>query len=304
MVECRYCGERNDAEEQRCVRCLRRLHLSGPIAGPIAGPSAGPNAAPKAPEFYPLATATAPSLEALAGGAAGNPQETPQPPASPLFQQLLFRDGPGSPKVIPIPTLTPLRPQVRESSPVRRARPRNAVPRAPRIGDSQQALEFDRFDANFDDRRGTSALGMQVDVICCDAPVALPTHRIMAAAADISLVLIALGLFLAIFFGLGGDMSLSRRSWPFLLGVAFVIAAFYRFLWCLAGGDTPGMRFARLRLVDFDGLAPSRDQRLLRQVASLLSVLSAGLGLVWALVDEENLTWHDHISKTFPTPGA
>jgi hypothetical protein len=23
--------------------------------------------------------------------------------------------------------------------------------------------------------------------------------------------------------------------------------------------------------------------------------------LFWALVDEENLTWHDHISKTFPT---
>lgn len=300
MVECRYCGEHNDAEEQRCVRCLRRLHLSGPPPAPKA-----------APDFYPLATATAPVLEALPGGAAlpggvaPKPQETPAPPASPLFQQLLFRDAPGSPKVIPIPTLTPLRPQVRESSPVRRARPRNAAPRGPRSGDSQQALEFDsaRFDASFDDRRGTSALGMQVDVICCDAPVALPTHRMMAAAADVSLVLIAVGLFLAIFFGLGGDMSLSRRSLPFLLGVAFVIAAFYRFLWCLAGGDTPGMRFARLRLVDFDGRAPNRDQRLLRQVASLLSVLSAGLGLVWALVDEENLTWHDHISKTFPTPG-
>jgi hypothetical protein len=25
--------------------------------------------------------------------------------------------------------------------------------------------------------------------------------------------------------------------------------------------------------------------------------------LVWALVDEESLTWHDHISKTFPTIG-
>ena len=24
-------------------------------------------------------------------------------------------------------------------------------------------------------------------------------------------------------------------------------------------------------------------------------------GLIWALVDEESLTWHDHISKTFPT---
>jgi uncharacterized RDD family membrane protein YckC len=62
------------------------------------------------------------------------------------------------------------------------------------------------------------------------------------------------------------------------------------------------MRFAGLKLVDFDGHPPDREQRGLRQLASLLSIVSAGLGLVWALVDEENLAWHDHISKTFPTP--
>ena len=28
---------------------------------------------------------------------------------------------------------------------------------------------------------------------------------------------------------------------------------------------------------------------------------SAGLGLLWSLADEESLTWHDHMSKTFPT---
>ena len=33
-------------------------------------------------------------------------------------------------------------------------------------------------------------------------------------------------------------------------------------------------------------------------------VLPAGLGLLWALVDEESLTWQDHISHTFPTPIA
>ncbi len=77
----------------------------------------------------------------------------------------------------------------------------------------------------------------------------------------------------------------------------------YRVLWCLGGGDTPGMRFAGLRLVDFDGRRPEREQRTIRLAASLLSIISAGLGLVWALVDEESLTWHDHISKTFPTPG-
>jgi uncharacterized RDD family membrane protein YckC len=63
------------------------------------------------------------------------------------------------------------------------------------------------------------------------------------------------------------------------------------------------MRFAGLRLVDFDGRKPHRDARLLRQAAGFLSLCSLGLGLVWALVDEESLTWHDHISKTFPTAG-
>jgi uncharacterized RDD family membrane protein YckC len=139
-------------------------------------------------------------------------------------------------------------------------------------------------------------------VIFCDAPVALPTHRMIAAAFDVSMVLIAVGIFLSIFFLSGGLIAMTRQTVPFFVGVTAVVALFYRMLWCLADGDTPGMRFAGLRLVDFDGRSPDREQRGLRQVAGLLSLLSAGLGLVWALVDEENLTWHDHISKTFPTP--
>jgi len=39
----------------------------------------------------------------------------------------------------------------------------------------------------------------------------------------------------------------------------------------------------------------------LRFAATWLSFCSGGLGLLWAVADEENLTWHDHISKTFPT---
>jgi len=109
------------------------------------------------------------------------------------------------------------------------------------------------------------------------------------------------GVFLGIFLVSGGQVSLDRQALSFFAGVAAVISLFYRALWCLANGDSPGMRFAGLRLVDFDGRRPDREQRAVRQVASLLSLLSAGLGLVWALVDEENLTWHDHISKTFPT---
>jgi uncharacterized RDD family membrane protein YckC len=61
------------------------------------------------------------------------------------------------------------------------------------------------------------------------------------------------------------------------------------------------MRCAGLRLVDFDGNPPSPGRRYQRLVGSILSVLAGGMGLIWALVDEERLTWHDHISSTFPT---
>jgi uncharacterized RDD family membrane protein YckC len=167
--------------------------------------------------------------------------------------------------------------------------------RTRRTAESQQTLDFQN--------AGARSLGMKVEaVIFCDAPVALPTHRLIAAAFDVSMVVIAVAVFLAIFLLSGGLIAMTRQTVPLFVCVTAVVALFYRLLWCLADGDTPGMRFAGLRLVDFDGRRPDREQRGLRQVAGLLSLLSAGLGLVWALVDEENLTWHDHISKTFPTP--
>jgi uncharacterized RDD family membrane protein YckC len=62
------------------------------------------------------------------------------------------------------------------------------------------------------------------------------------------------------------------------------------------------MRFAGLELVNFEGRPATQSQRIRRQIAYGLSWISASLGIIWALVDEESLTWHDHISKTFPTP--
>ena len=39
----------------------------------------------------------------------------------------------------------------------------------------------------------------------------------------------------------------------------------------------------------------------LARVLPDLTILIAVLGLLWAFFDEERLTWHDLISKTFPT---
>ena len=70
----------------------------------------------------------------------------------------------------------------------------------------------------------------------------------------------------------------------------------------LANGDTAGQKWTRLRLVNFDGQTPTRAQRFYRTASGFLSLMAGGIGLLWGLVDEETLTWHDHISKTFPTP--
>ena len=277
-MQCVYCQAWNEQDERRCVRCGRRLHAAAPRP---------------APDSYPLTSAAAPALEALPGG-----QRQPAGPRPDVgYQPSLFRDALGGPKVIPIPTLMP----AKSPPEARRAQPRTAGPRtnwgARRGADSQQSLDFRG-------AAGSSPLGIEVEaVIYCDAPVALPVHRLMAAAVDGSMILMAMALFTAIFYLSGGHIVVSRQTAPLLAGVVAAVALFYRLLWCLADGDTPGMRFAGLRLVNFDGRRPDRDQRGVRQAAYLLSLLSAGLGLVWALVDEENLAWHDHISKTFPTPG-
>lgn len=76
-------------------------------------------------------------------------------------------------------------------------------------------------------------------------------------------------------------------------------AAFYHALFFTLAQSTPGMRFAQVKLCTFDGQAPTRAQRTMRLVALLLSVVPVGLGLAWAIFDEDHLTWHDRLSKTY-----
>ena len=84
--------------------------------------------------------------------------------------------------------------------------------------------------------------------------------------------------------------------------MALGISILYKGLWWLADGDSPGMVWCNLRLLNFTGQAPTRRQRAQRFAGTLLSLAAAGLGLIWALGDEEKLGWNDHISKTFRSP--
>ncbi len=125
--------------------------------------------------------------------------------------------------------------------------------------------------------------------------------RCAAAVADSLIVMAGLGCFLLTFYVMGGRIGPASRAAPAWGAVAVTLVLFYRIYWCVLGRESAGMRYFGLRLLNFDGYQPEPRQRAARLVAACVSVLAAGLGLLWALVDEEKLTWHDHISKTFPT---
>ena len=266
-MHCRYCRAWNNEEEHRCTRCGRRLHLANPRP---------------APDTYPIQTATAPDLIGLAehvGETNPNPIVEPQP-ARLSYQRSLFREMQA---VMQIPVLVAA--DTKES----KLKPPKARP-AKRSHSDQQAFDFNS------PRIRTSLEA----IIYCDAPVAAPEHRLIAAAIDASLILIALSVFILTFHFSGGTVNLQRLPAFGIAGV--VLWIFYQALFCFANGDTPGTAWAGLRDITFEGRRPTREQRAFRLLATCVSLFAAGLGVLWALVDEEKLTWFDHMSKTFTTP--
>ncbi len=276
-MKCRYCGAQNDALDHRCCRCGRRLHLANPR------PAAG---------TYPITTATAPEVS------------PPRPVETPLIsdadrksrrprQARLFEQAEG-PKVIPFDPGAAGR--------VARPKPSGGRPRGDKGEDRQESLGFmrwERYDA------GEGARGLESSIYC-NAPVASLSHRLLAFFIDFLLVMAALGVFgLTLYFS-GAFVPVlqagSALAWGTLGGFGALLYFLYEFIWTVARGETFGMHWTRLRLLHFDGREPDFRDRLIRLASLVLSIMPAGLGLIWALGDGERLTWHDHISNTFLTP--
>lgn len=265
-MKCPHCRAWVDSDEHRCQRCGRRVRAA------MARP---------APDTYPIATATAPALEAAREE---TPAAAPPPRPGVTYQPPLFRE---IPQVLPIPTFTP----VQMSGPSRRKAPKTKA----------ASLDQQRFDFGPEPPRLNTSVEA---VIFCDSAVAEPVHRVIAAGLDVAMIVLSFGLFLLTFSMSGGEVVLNKVTIPLYVAALLLTSVFYHALFCLGAGETPGMKWMRLKLVNFDGRRASREHRLRRLAAGWVSLFAAGLGLLWALVDEEGLTWHDHISKTFPTPSA
>jgi uncharacterized RDD family membrane protein YckC len=281
-MTCSYCGTRNGEGEHRCRLCGRKP------GDTLTG------------EFTLVRTdgALATQLQPNIRARAAQPAQPPQPKRPPNFSravQTSFFQEKSAPKVVPIrhPAPAPAKP--------RTARPatagKSAQRRVSRVPEGQGKLDFLPSQPVKPRTLATTVEAM----INCEAPVATLLHRAVAAALDASMVLIAYGLFLLTYGLLGGQFEWNKTNLIVFGAALGLIALSYGLVWTIAGAETAGMYWTHLRLTTFDGFPPEPKQRVLRFMGSCLSLCTL-VGLLWSLVDEECLTWQDHISCTFPTP--
>ena len=155
-------------------------------------------------------------------------------------------------------------------------------------------LDAPRAQAAVLEREAAIATG-QMDI----APV---SRRLMAGVVDGCCVGAAMVGFATVASYISGP-GLQAMSKPMLAGAAvfmFAIAALlYQLLFFSLNEATPGMRYARVGLCTFADANPTRQQMRRRVLAQVLAICPLGLGLLWVLLDDDRLGWHDRISRMY-----
>jgi uncharacterized RDD family membrane protein YckC len=123
--------------------------------------------------------------------------------------------------------------------------------------------------------------------------------RFMAATVDGSLIVaavLAAGVMAASnASSLPGLRTIEVGTGLGLLAIGFA----YQVLFFTLATGTPGMKYAHIGLRTLEGRRPTRAQRIGRLAAMFLSVLPLGLGIAWSLFDDQHLSWHDRLSRTY-----
>ena len=133
-------------------------------------------------------------------------------------------------------------------------------------------------------------------------PAAALGRRFLAGVADGLLLLFALACFVAIFWWVvGGHLPWRPADLSVLAFVAGFFVLSYFALFGRLAPATVGQQAVGLVLRNLEGAAPTPAQAFWRAFGYLVSLSALMLGFVWALVDSDRLTWHDHISGTLLT---
>ena len=177
------------------------------------------------------------------------------------------------------------------------------VPRIVEASDASEPITVPLADITLQPENEETCVPYIEPVLDLPMPVAPVGQRVFAEMVDVVLVMAATAAFAAIAYRMGATSVAGdkRMLAGLLVLIPAVFWAMYKYIFLAHAGATMGMQMAHLRLVDFEGSAPSRGVRRQRALAMLISALPLGLGLLWSFVDTEMLCWHDRISKTYVT---
>jgi len=170
-------------------------------------------------------------------------------------------------------------------------------PRARGVERLEIAVFQPELDFGIQEQRPRAVLGQEDKLV----PVATLRERRRAGLLDALFLLLACGAFLGVFAGFGGHLIAGKLDAVVIATMLALFYAQYFALFTIFGGETPGMMLGKLRVVAFDGSDPTSHQLRWRSFGYLVSGGTAFLGFLWALWDEDNLTWQDRISQTYIT---
>lgn len=311
---CQHCGHWNDSKERRCEHCGRHIETSAgtlpsrrmgldrdePPVVPL--PAKGAKLPPPAPEWKQQLDQKLESYRERRSQSGLHDK--------PILAAQAAAAGSNRPTIVPFSRATGQIDKPLSSGASDRRSPLSWR-KVERSTSATSLPPLRKTPARAADTTGTLAERVQPERPATPSPrAARITVRAMAGILDVTLILVALGVFFGVFHAVGDLLHLDAvavtlqwlvtepvgvRAMVFVL---FTLMSFYWLFYVRFIGETPGMTWVGLRIVSFDGASPSPSQLWTRAFGTVLSTAAAGLGFAWSVADEEQLTWHDRISKT------
>ena len=123
--------------------------------------------------------------------------------------------------------------------------------------------------------------------------------RVMAEIVDWCVVGLGFVGFVAVVANVAGKLPTGTAAIGAAAGTLGLFYLAYELLFFTLSDQTPGMRYARIGLCTLSDDNPTRKAIRRRILAQLMAVCPFGLGLIWALLDDDSLGWHDRISRMY-----
>jgi uncharacterized RDD family membrane protein YckC len=157
----------------------------------------------------------------------------------------------------------------------------------------------------------TPAVAVESEAVYNPTPLPQPASfelRLMAGIVDGCIISAGLLAFVAVFAWIAGPLPVGPLTLQniaiqnTLIGAAIALVSLivlYQLLFFTFSDATPGMRYARIGLCTLDDENPTRVAMRRRILALAVSAAPLGIGILWAWLDSDRLSWHDRLSRMY-----